>query len=115
MGHPNSFSLVKRDAKAGCLSTLTVALDDLFQWEGLTRLDYLKIDAEGAEEQVLAGARRIVTRYRPIIQVEILLRDASLSLPDYSVFAAAGSPNKIYIPNESANVGLPKQWGWIPL
>ncbi len=115
MGHPNMFSLLNRDAGASCLSTLTVALDDLFEWEGLSRLDYLKIDAEGAEEQVLAGARRILARFRPIIQAEVLLRDASVSLPDYSVFAAAGSPNKICIPNESAHIGLPKQWGWSQL
>lgn len=111
-GHPNMFSLVQRDTQAACLSTLTVALDDLFDWEGLTRLDYVKIDAEGAEQQVLSGARRILARFRPIIQVEILLGEAALSLPDYAVFAAPESPNKIYIPQENAKAGLPERWGW---
>lgn len=114
-GHPNMFSLVQRDARAACLSTLTVALDDLFAWEGLSRLDYLKIDAEGAEQQVLAGARTILARFRPIIQVEILLGEAALNLPDYHVFAAPGSPNKIYIPLESHAAALPEQWGWARL
>ena len=52
---PNSSSLFQRDQNALCLSTLIVSLDDLFSWEGLNRLDYLKIDAEGAETEVLTG------------------------------------------------------------
>ena len=51
---PNSFSMIKRDEKASGLSTSVVALDDMFAWERLNRLDYLKIDVEGAEEQVLS-------------------------------------------------------------
>jgi FkbM family methyltransferase len=112
MGHPNSFSLVNRDDKASCLSTLTVALDDLFAWEELSRLDYLKIDAEGAEQQVLAGGKMIIEKYRPIIQLEVIISEIGLSLANYSVFRAPGSPNIVYIPNESSKVHLPKQLGW---
>ncbi|MCU0534002.1 MAG: FkbM family methyltransferase [Hydrococcus sp. Prado102] len=111
-GHPNSFSLLKHEEGASCLSTLTVALDDLFAWEGLNRLDFLKIDAEGAEQQVLAGASKILEKYRPIIQMEVILNEVSFSLPSYSVFRAPGSPNKLYIPNESSKIGVPKQLGW---
>lgn len=111
-GHPNSFSLLKHEEGAACLSTLTVALDDLFEWEGLSRLDYLKIDAEGAEQQVLAGARNILEKYRPIIQMEVNINEASFNLPEYSVFQALDSPNKVYIPNESSKVSLPKKLGW---
>jgi FkbM family methyltransferase len=110
---PNSFSLVKREEKASCLSTLTVALDDLFVWEGLNRLDYLKIDVEGAEKQVIAGAIKVIEKYRPIIQIEITFHDISINLLNYSVFRASEkSPNKIYIPNESKKNQIAQQLGW---
>jgi FkbM family methyltransferase len=109
---PNSFSLVKAEEKASWISTLTVALDDLFEWEGLNRLDYLKIDAEGAEQQVLAGAMKTLRKCRPIIQLEVMLKDVAVDLPDYSVFRAPGSPNKVYVPNESNKIQLPQQLGW---
>lgn len=111
-GHPNSFSLLKREEEASSLSILTVALDDLFEWERLDRFDFLKIDAEGAEQQVLAGAAKVIEKFRPIIQIEVTVNEVSFSLPNYSVFRAPKSPNKIYIPNESTKIELPKQLGW---
>jgi FkbM family methyltransferase len=110
---PASFSLVRRDEKALYLSTLVVPVDNMFAWEGLNRLDYLKIDAEGAEAQVLAGAKETISKYRPIIQVEVNINDAQIDLPNYSVFqAATGSANKVYIPNESLKIDVPTQLGW---
>ena len=109
---PNSFSLLKRDAAAAGLSTLTVPLDDLFAWEELRRLDFLKIDSEGAEQQILSGGRRTILRYRPIILMEINISEAAFPLPNYSVFQAPGSPNKLWIPNESPKRSLPATLGW---
>lgn len=109
---PNSFSLLKIDEKASSLSTLTVALDELFAWEGLDRFDYLKIDAEGAEKQVLAGATRILEKYRPIVQMEVTISDVTFGLTEYSIFRAPGSINKICIPNESTKIHIPKKLGW---
>ena len=38
----------------------------------LTRkVDFLKIDTEGFEDQVLAGADEVVTRYRPVVYIEL--------------------------------------------
>ena len=74
---PNSFSMVKRDEKASQLSVLKVKLDDLFNWEELNRLDYLKIDVEGTEQQVLSGATETIKKYRPIIQLETIINDVT--------------------------------------
>jgi len=112
---PNLFSLIQSDEKASPLAVLTVALDDLFGWEKLNRLDYLKIDVEGAEQQVLAGAKNILQKYRPIIQMEVDKEDAPLDLPDYVAFQAPGSHNKIYLPREHPKFHLPTQLNWLRL
>lgn len=112
---PNSFSLIQRDEKASSLPTLTVKLDDLFEWEGLDRLDYLKIDAEGSEQQVLRGAKRIIEKSRPIIQMETNIHDAPVDLMNYSLFQAPQSANKVCIPNEHPKIQLPRQLGWAQL
>jgi FkbM family methyltransferase len=110
---PASFSIVQRDEKASYLSTLILTLDEAFAWEGLDRLDYIKIDVEGAEAQVLSGAMKTISKYRPIIQMEVNINDAQIDLPNYSAFqAAAGSANKIYIPKESPKIDVPAQLGW---
>lgn len=45
-------------------------LDDLAAEHGLTRLDWVKIDVEGAELGVLTGGRETLTRFRPSLIVE---------------------------------------------
>ena len=42
-----------------------------FQFQMLTRLDFLKIDAEGFEAMILSGARQTLLRLRPTIFIEI--------------------------------------------
>jgi FkbM family methyltransferase len=44
---------------------------------GLTRLDFIKIDVEGAELQVLQGGQQSVDRFRPALLVEIEDRHTS--------------------------------------
>lgn len=48
-----------------------VTLDDVADREGLTRLDFVKIDVEGAEPGVLEGGRATLRRLRPRMLVEI--------------------------------------------
>ena len=45
-------------------------LDNLFEENGVDRVDAIKIDVEGAEELVLRGAIRSLTTYTPIIIFE---------------------------------------------
>lgn len=45
-------------------------LDDFAEAEGLPDPDYVKIDVEGAEIEVLEGGRRLLARARPIVSVE---------------------------------------------
>jgi FkbM family methyltransferase len=47
------------------VSTLDTMVD-----RSLERVDYIKIDAEGAEWEILKGARRTLERFRPIVSFE---------------------------------------------
>lgn len=48
-----------------------VSIDSL----GLTRADFIKLDVEGMEEEVLGGARQTLQDLRPVLSVEILKSD----------------------------------------
>lgn len=110
-GKPNSFSLISR-GNAESISVLSVSLDDLCRWENLERLDYLKIDAEGAEAAVLEGGQEAINRFRPIIQVEVTISNSKLGL-DYRRFAAPKSMNHLLIPaGKSKAVETALQLGW---
>jgi len=109
---PASASLVGRDPAASKVSTLVFRLDDVFPLEQLDRLDYVKIDVEGAEAQVLAGARATFQKYRPIVQLETGIENAALALVDYSEWQSPGGPNKVCIPNESPKNEIARQLGW---
>ncbi|HUC06406.1 MAG TPA: FkbM family methyltransferase [Acidimicrobiales bacterium] len=46
-------------------------LDSLCRREGVRRLDFVKIDVEGAELEVLWGGRRSIEAHRPVLLIEI--------------------------------------------
>ena len=43
------------------------------------RVDFLKIDVEGAEALVFAGAKRIMTKDRPVIAIELSTRNIEMA------------------------------------
>ena len=109
---PHSFSLLKTDQTALACSVLRVALDDLVTWEGVERLDYLKIDAEGSEGEILFGGQKTLAKYRPIIQVEVNKAALTCSLEDYHVFRANRSSNEVWIPSEHPTRKIALELGW---
>jgi hypothetical protein len=46
-------------------------LDAFVQQERLSRLDFMKIDVEGAEVGLLQGAEETIDRFRPVLMIEI--------------------------------------------
>jgi FkbM family methyltransferase len=46
-------------------------LDAIIQETGVSRVDVMKIDVEGAELLVLKGAKQTLARYRPVLIVEV--------------------------------------------
>jgi FkbM family methyltransferase len=111
-GKPNSFSLVRHDNNADRMSVVTVPLDSLVEWESLERIDYIKIDVEGSEDIVLEGAKKSITRFRPIVQYEVSIREVIFNFPNYVGFHPDSSSNYIYFPSESQYVHVADQLGW---
>jgi FkbM family methyltransferase len=115
---PNSFSLLRRDPAAVSISALKITLDDLFVLEKLDRLDYVKIDAEGAEQEILDGGRRVLAKHRPIIQAEVSIASVQrVNLDSYIALRAhrAGgklSHNRVFIPAENRKLAVAEQLGW---
>jgi FkbM family methyltransferase len=56
-------------------------LDSLIEKYGVSRVDFLKIDAEGHELQVLKGCDRILTEFAPIILYENIAGRQGSNLP----------------------------------
>lgn len=97
----------------------TVTLDGLMQH--FPGPDLLKIDVEGAETLVLAGAERILAQKRPVIYVEVGEEQADavtavLHRHGYALFDGDGSPdtevercafNTLAIPRESSRLRRP--------
>lgn len=55
---------------ANTVTIQCLTLDSLIETENLTRVDWLKIDAEGHEIKVLQGAERLLTEFKPNIIYE---------------------------------------------
>ena len=66
----------------------TVSFYDLSKWERLDRVDFVKLDAVGSEEDVLRGGYEMLNKYRPIIQLQATLIDVSVDLPRDTGFRA---------------------------
>lgn len=70
------------DGDARCESVPGMTLDQLVAAQGLTKLDFIKVDIEGWEAHMLAGAEQTLRRFRPSVMIEIV--DAHLRRADRS-------------------------------
>ncbi|MBO0731272.1 MAG: FkbM family methyltransferase [Acidimicrobiaceae bacterium] len=68
--HADTAPTGTREAQGREIAVPCARLDDYYTKIGLTRLDVLKIDAEGHDLQVLRGAREVLARFRPLVQLE---------------------------------------------
>ena len=51
-----------------------ITLDDFSAKQGLSRLDFIKVDVEGMELNVFRGAQQTLNKFRPVIYFETLSR-----------------------------------------
>lgn len=59
------------ELKEGRIEVRTAALDSLVPELGLSQVDAMKIDVEGAEIAVVRGAQETIDRFRPVIWLEL--------------------------------------------
>lgn len=111
-GRPSFFSLARRTGAAPGMAVQTVSLDELVARENLRGLDYLKIDAEGAEREIVSGGARSIERYRPIIQAEDGAGILTGELPEYVAFRAHRSQNVVYFPRNHERIAVAHRLGW---
>jgi FkbM family methyltransferase len=75
---------VRHDARTQGNQTSTLSIDDLVADRGLPRLDFVKLDIEGAELRALHGAAQTMRRFKPKLAVCVYhnLRDF-FEIPEY--------------------------------
>jgi FkbM family methyltransferase len=69
-GHNVSRYTVLSDT--GAVSAPAVCLDSYAERCGFTRLDFIKIDVEGAEPAAIAGARKVLRKFTPLVLLEMV-------------------------------------------
>ena len=80
-------------------------LDDIVRDAGVTRVDAVKIDVEGAEFRVLNGAVDTLARYKPVVAVELLdpgLRAMGSSVDEVMAFMRAHG----YVPQQRLEANM---------
>lgn len=75
-GSGGSLNSRKAEAKHGTVRVSARTLDSC----GLGDVGFIKIDVEGAEARVLAGARSTIERCRPVLQIELEERHTGQSI-----------------------------------
>jgi FkbM family methyltransferase len=56
----------------GAVSAPAVCLDSYADRRGFTRLDFVKIDIEGAEPAAIAGAQKVLRKFTPLVLLEMV-------------------------------------------
>lgn len=71
----------KQDNKICSYQVQGFPIDLIIEREGVTKIDYIKIDVEGAELETLFGLRKSISTYKPIIIIEIMPENLKKVLP----------------------------------
>jgi FkbM family methyltransferase len=74
----------------GDVTVATVALDDFCKAEGIEHVDVLKIDVQGAEYAVLAGARSLLSRHAiDVMLLELIIAPSYVGQRKYYEYLAS--------------------------
>jgi FkbM family methyltransferase len=90
------------------LSIDTDTLDAVAERHRIERIDFMKIDVEGAESLVVAGGRRAIGRHLPAIYCEISDRCRNLGkTPDDAIAPLTGMGYRLFAYNERTHTPVP--------
>jgi FkbM family methyltransferase len=95
---PELNALTRANETAGASETVPVAtLDDCLQRYGWRHIDFVKIDAEGEEANIIEGGRRFFADFSPLILYEVKA-GATLHLELVAKFTAVGFDSYRLVP-----------------
>lgn len=109
---PNSFTLVPTEG-AACFNSKVTTLDIISKEEGLVRLDFLKIDAEGVENEILEGGANTIANFKPIILVEATITEFPSPPDNYLIFQYKESHNLLLVHKDSGRILNIKKAGFV--
>ena len=76
--------LAGKNAGATDTSVASISVDDLVKTKSLTRIDFIKMDIEGAELAALKGAEHTLRRFKPKLAICVYHRlEDFFDIPDY--------------------------------
>jgi FkbM family methyltransferase len=105
VGNAGAYTIATPSKAVDTVTSVGVRLDDYVAEQGLQRVDFIKMDIEGAEWFALRGATAVISRWRPTMLVEInreLCRELGyeperiwqlLKPHGYVMWAVGGSPD----------------------
>lgn len=104
---PSAFAVVTLDDWAAFIGLLPAHSEGVGTLADLGRVDWIKIDVEGAEEDVLRGGIELIKAYRPRILVENhLFKDAALKDRCAAVLAGIGYREEGTVPYHAISHSL---------
>lgn len=99
----NAYSALKDTGRKSIKTNYAVpvqTLDTFMQHQNLANVDFIKIDVEGAEEQVLKGGIETLKKYKPDLFIEIYKGVNSNNNPEHTVQMLKDIGYKAYVLNK---------------
>jgi FkbM family methyltransferase len=92
------------ERKAGPNTTYTISVDDFVESAGLPRIDFIKMDIEGAELGALKGAEQTIRRWRPKLAICVYHKlEDFFEIPEYLASLDVGY--ELFLRHYSATAG----------
>jgi len=77
-------TIALRQDQSALAQTTTLSIDDLVNQQSLPKVDFIKMDIEGAELNALKGAEQSLRAFRPSLAISVYHRDDDwVTIPDY--------------------------------
>src|SRR5205823_9623491 len=94
--------VLKESAAARKIKVPVRPLDDMLRSAGIDRVDFIKMDIEGAEREALKGAAEVLAKWKPLLMMDsyhlpdddiVLPATISAANPSYKSVCVACSPD----------------------
>ncbi len=113
-GRPNAYGLVVRAPGTPSFPVATDTLDALVAAAGLERLAVLKVDVEGAEAAVLAGAASVLAAHRPAVIAERTIAPVPTPAGYRRLLAPVPGPNVLLLAEGDRRLAPAAAHHWWP-